>query len=225
VKERYPELRWRAIATTLAIGFLMVFLRLGWVQIVRGGHWVEQAELSSTEVQKVLARRGSILDRRGQVLAGTEIYANVGVARPDEWLGSTYPARVAPLLGMTERELRRRLRGRTEHTVVAKDLLLDAMTRNTLTTTPNMSVDLRVRRLHPHGDLARQLLGIVSNQGKGVSGLEQLHESALAGTPGEVLVWQDAHEGIRARRYRVEPVDGADIVTTIDLRVQSILED
>ena len=37
MKERYPELRWRTIATTLAIGFLMVFLRLGWVQIVRGG--------------------------------------------------------------------------------------------------------------------------------------------------------------------------------------------
>jgi cell division protein FtsI/penicillin-binding protein 2 len=224
MKERYPELRWRVIAVVLGIAFAAVFLRLGWVQVVRDGYWKGQAEVSSTDVRPVLARRGKILDRRGQVLAGTEIYANVGVARPHLWLKTDYPARVAPLLGLTERELRRKLDGQTGHTIVARDMLLDAVTRNELTTTPNVSVDQRLRRLRPHGDLARQILGIVSNSRKGVSGLEKIHEEVLAGTAGEVLVRQDAYEGIRSRRYRVKPVDGADIVTTLDLRIQSILE-
>lgn len=224
MKERYPELRWRALALSLGVAFLAVFLRLGWVQIVRAEHWKGEAEISSTEVRMVPARRGRILDRRGQVLADTEIYATVGVARPQQWLETEYPAKVAPLLGMAESELRRRLRGRTEHTVVARDMLLDGLARNALSTTPNMSVEQRLRRLHPHGDLAQHLLGIVSRSGTGVSGLEQMHEADLAGTEGEVLVRQDAYEGIRSRRYRVEPTDGADIVTTLDLRVQSILE-
>ena len=82
MKERYPELRWRVVAATLGVVFVAVFLRLGWVQLVRAEHWKGEAEISSTEIRMVPARRGRILDRRGQVLAGTEIYADVGVARP-----------------------------------------------------------------------------------------------------------------------------------------------
>jgi stage V sporulation protein D (sporulation-specific penicillin-binding protein) len=115
VKERYPELRWRVVAVTLGIAFAAIFLRLGWVQVVRGEHWKGRAEISSTDVRPVLARRGRILDRRGQVLAGTEIYANVGVARPQQWLKTTYPSRVAPLLGITEKELRRRATNSRPH--------------------------------------------------------------------------------------------------------------
>ena len=63
MKERYPELRWRVVAVTMGIAFAAVFLRLGWVQIVRAEHWKGQAEISSTDVRTVPARRGRILDR------------------------------------------------------------------------------------------------------------------------------------------------------------------
>lgn len=224
MKERYPELRWRMLATLLAIGFCAIFLRLGWVQVVRGGHWEQIAKRSSTEVQTIEARRGRLLDRRGQVLARTEILTSVGVARPDRWLESAFPAEVARILGMEESEIRRRLRGRTAHTVLVQNQLLDAQERQALRCIPNMSVDTTTRRIHPHGEYARQLLGIVSHSGEGVSGLERLHEGVLAGRPGQSLLRQDAKERLRARFVLAAPLDGADVYTTLDLRVQAILE-
>lgn len=224
MKERYPELRWRVLAICFSIAFMLVFLRLGWVQVVRGGHWKHQARISSTELETLPARRGRILDRRGQVLVRTEILASVGVAHPQKWLLTKHPARVASLISMTESELRRRLAGRDAHTVLVKDAPLDGPTRYELSTIPNMSIELRTRRIRPHGEMAHQLLGNVSKVGEGVSGLERIFESQLAGTDGRALVRQDASENARARIVVDKPVDGADLTTTLDLRVQSILE-
>jgi stage V sporulation protein D (sporulation-specific penicillin-binding protein) len=224
LRERYPELRWRGLAALIGIAFCAVFLRLGWIQVVRGSHWERVAELSSTEVQTIEARRGRLLDRRGQVLARTEILTTVGVARPHEWLATDYPSEVAGQIGIPEPELRRRLAGRRSHTVIVRDALLDAHQRQALRCIPNMSVDTSVRRVRPHGDLARHVLGNVSRAGEGVSGLERTHDEILAGTPGEGILRQDGLGGLRSRVTRIEPVDGSDVVSTLDLRVQAILE-
>lgn len=224
MKERYPELRWRSLALCFGAAFFLVFLRLGWVQVVRSDHWKAQARVSSTETTTMHARRGSLLDRRGQVLVRTEILTTVGVARPDEWLTTTHPEKVAALIGVPEREIRSRLRGRDGHTVLVKDAALDGPTRYELSTIPNMSVELKTRRLRPHGQMAHQLLGNVSEAGEGISGLERIHDSRLAGRNGVALLRQDATERARSRLVIEEPVDGVDVVTTLDLRVQSILE-
>lgn len=224
MRERYPEVRWRALVMVIAVAFGAVFLRLGWVQVVRAEHWKKVAELSSTEVQTIEARRGRLLDRRGQVLARTEIFTSVGVARPDEWLEKGYLPEVSRVLGIDEQEIRRRLAGRTTHTFLAKNLLLDARQRQALRCIPNMSVDTSTRRIRPHGDFARHILGNVSRAGEGVSGLERLLDDVLSGRPGEEILRQDARERLRSRFERVAPVDGADVYTTLDLRVQAILE-
>jgi cell division protein FtsI/penicillin-binding protein 2 len=203
---------------------MCVFLRLGWVQVVRAEVWKERARISSTEVEVMEARRGQILDRRGNVLARTDIYTSVGVARPHEWLGTEYVADVATMIGLSERTIRQRLAGRTTHTILVEDALLDASTRQRLCSMPNMSVDSQSRRVRPHGRTARHLLGNVTLAGEGNSGLERTCDEVLSGRPGERLLRQDALEQLRSRATLVAPVDGSDVVTTLDLRVQSILE-
>lgn len=56
-------------AAGLLFGLVVVWLRVGWLQIARHDHYAERADLN--QEQRVLQRptRGNLLDREGQVLA------------------------------------------------------------------------------------------------------------------------------------------------------------
>ena len=43
MRDRYPQQRWRMLATVLGVGFMCIFLRLGWVQVVRAEFWQKRA--------------------------------------------------------------------------------------------------------------------------------------------------------------------------------------
>ncbi len=81
-----------------------------------------------------------------------------------------------------------------------------------------------VQRVKPFGSLASRTIGdVYADETKGGrSGLEQSYNDLLTGTPGfstrqkVANTWQEIIE--------VEPVDGMDIVTTIDIDIQDISE-
>lgn len=82
-------------------------------------------------------------------------------------------------------------------------------------------------RTYPQGSLASQLLGFVNNDGVGKYGLEQALNKQLTGTPGQVKAVTDASGvPLAASKDNVQqaPVNGQDVVTTIDLPMQAKME-
>jgi cell division protein FtsI (penicillin-binding protein 3) len=81
-----------------------------------------------------------------------------------------------------------------------------------------------VKRLNPYGTLALRTIGDVygnySREGK--NGLEMQYDSLLRGTPG--LGTQRKINGRMVIENDVDPVDGKDIVSTIDVEIQDITE-
>ncbi len=89
-----------------------------------------------------------------------------------------------------------------------------------------ITVEKRMRRSNPYGDMARRSIGGVGEQSnrqiRGISGLEKALDSLLYGTPGvakkipltrRIVNWTD-----------VPPVPGYDIRTTIDINIQDLVE-
>jgi cell division protein FtsI (penicillin-binding protein 3) len=79
------------------------------------------------------------------------------------------------------------------------------------------------QRYHPHGDLARGVLGaVLDNEGTG--GIEQAFEEILRGIPGrEVVARNNTGQTIPGERYVFEPPkSGRDIVLTLDMDLQEI---
>jgi|TARA_B100000745_G_scaffold82166_1_gene51102 cell division protein FtsI (penicillin-binding protein 3) len=79
------------------------------------------------------------------------------------------------------------------------------------------------QRYHPHGDLARGVLGaVLDNEGTG--GIEQAFEEILRGIPGrEVVARNNMGQTIPGERYVFEPPkSGRDIVLTLDMDLQEI---
>ena len=82
-------------------------------------------------------------------------------------------------------------------------------------------------RRYNYGGIASHVVGYVDKDGMGIDGLELYYQDYLKGTPGHRAVQRDRTGEIKAyvAGRTVEPVDGQDLILTIDLELQAIMED
>lgn len=78
------------------------------------------------------------------------------------------------------------------------------------------------RRVYPQNELARRTIGLTGDQGN--YGIEAAYREELAGTDGRALMQRIARgfTGRVAGAQHREPVDGLDVVTTLDLELQDV---
>lgn len=210
--------------------FGVVAARLGFLQIIDGPNLSAKAESQRTNRIVLHARRGTIFDRNGNVLAMSEqcqtVYAN-----PQE---VDDPSGVAAALADA-------LGGE-------RDDYVDLLTQDTTFVYVQRQVDQSVadelasllqerdlggiyflddtRRVYPYGSVGAQVLGMVNVDGQGTSGLEYQYNDLLTGTDGEMLV-ETGLTGtpIAGGAAQVtEAVNGTDIVISIDVDLQQACE-
>lgn len=83
------------------------------------------------------------------------------------------------------------------------------------------------QRYYPYGSMACHALGFTGSDGAGQYGLELQYNSLLAGTNGKYITARDSHGNEMPYEYQsyIEAQDGYSIVTTIDVNVQTVLEE
>ena len=83
------------------------------------------------------------------------------------------------------------------------------------------------KRIYPYTDLGKQVFGIVNAEHRGAAGAEQAFEESLRGVDGWAIYQKDAlNRNFVTIDYPVEqPIDGNDIVLTINQLYQAIVED
>ncbi len=87
-------------------------------------------------------------------------------------------------------------------------------------------VNAASKRYYPYSSLASHTLGFTGSDNNGLYGLEYYYDDVLSGTDGKYIIARDAYGKEMPFDYEsyVEAIDGNSIVTTIDMRVQSVLE-
>ncbi|MDR0565989.1 MAG: transpeptidase family protein [Prevotellaceae bacterium] len=99
-----------------------------------------------------------------------------------------------------------------------------------LRSTPNrggLIVETQTRRLQPYEDMARNTIGRINGEGKGYIGIEYFFDKELAGKPG----METQHRTVGKKQWiplrtkpDVEPVEGCDVITTLDVDLQEMAE-
>lgn len=219
----------------LAGAFLLVIGRIATLTIRDAEALTQRGVSQWTKAGTVTARRGSILDRHGNLLA---ISATAYTVTADPRLVTDIPAflkALEPILPLDEEAAAKKLSDNTKGSVILKrqvtretvDLLRtlkqEAPEKACLAA---LSFDEDVSRWYPQNTLLSQVLGLTTIDSEGQSGLESQYEDVLSGTPGSYLRQVDARNRTLAgtEGWYIPSQEGSSIKLTIDTTIQQIVE-
>lgn len=220
------RIRGRGRLDIVAAGVLAIFFLLGvrlfYVQVLRYPHYRKAQSRQVVRAQPVPSRRGRILDRNGRPLAFDIVGYDVSVVkkrlRPED------VEVLAEAISEPANAVRARL-GRTGRFVtLRRGMTLTPAGVRRLSALPGVCVEKKSFRQYPFGTLAAQALGFVDGEGEGRDGVEKTFDRYLRGTPGEMVVLKDEDGDPLAMRSRREPIDGQDLVLTLDIDLQMIVD-
>jgi len=218
----------RRIGTVFGLFFLLLVLAAGrtvYLGVVRGGALRKAASSQQVTTETVTAPRGTITDRSGVDLAVSEPAQDISA---DPYLITDPLAaseRLAPLLGLSEATVLRRLSEHTGFVYLARALPGPQAERVLALRIAGVQGTPVMRRVYPRGVLASQVVGIVGTEGGGLAGLEYSRNSELTGHPGERRVVSDAiGQPVSITESRAE-TPGESLKLTLDANIQQRAED
>ena len=172
-------------------------LKAGHLGLIQGGGLSHAATSQQQDTQPVFARRGAIVDRNGVALATSEPADDVSATPYLVKKPVAASAKLAPLLGVDEAELIKKLSVRgggdgSGFAFLARRVPTSVSDQIAALGLAGIDVTPGSRRTYPHGALAAQLLGTVNIDGKGNFGLENTSDKALRGEDtSEIQAAQD----------------------------------
>ncbi|MCF8055420.1 MAG: PASTA domain-containing protein [Desulfocapsa sp.] len=163
--------------------------------------------------------RGTIYDRNFKELAQTLERVSLYV-RPREVKSIPETAEIlSGILGFPEPEITARL-GRDSHLVwLRRDIAQEDEERITALNLPGIYFHREFARTYPQQELASHLIGYSEND-LGLTGVEHYYNRLL----NQDRVWQEDIPGIDLKGLKQTSTNGHDLVLTIDMKIQAILE-
>ena len=219
---RLPAYRSRLVMLLVALAFLALALRAVYLQTVSDDFLQRQGEVRYGRTIELPASRGQVLDRNGVVLAKSLPAQAVWASPEDLKAGPEQLKRLAALLEMPERELRRRLADEDKTFVYLKRQVEASVAEQIAELRiPGVHQRKEYKRYYPEGEALAHVVGFTNVEDAGQEGIELAHDRVLAGTTGSRRVIRDrlgrAIEDVGAIRH---PRDGGDLQLSIDTKIQ-----
>ncbi len=215
---------WILVLTLAGCGALAA--RLAWIQVWRGPALFRRASAIRTRMVPVQARRGTIIDQQGEILAES-VGADSVYATPAQVVNRVATSvAVARVLGLDPARVERRLSQRLATVWLARKVGTAQAVAVRRLALPGIHIVQESRRIYPMGMFAAQVLGFVGIDNQGQSGVELSYNRALSGRPGAIVTETDARNhpipgGIN--RY-VPPVPGDTLQLTLSVPLQRIVQ-
>jgi cell division protein FtsI/penicillin-binding protein 2 len=226
VTEGISTTRLRVLFALFAVATVLLSLRVGYWQTIGRSALLEGATDQLRSEIVILAQRGVIRDRNGAILATTvdlrSLYA-IPKRIPDH---AAAAAKLAPVLATPAATIRAALDSGAEWLYLKRRLPEPVAKAVEALAIPGLGFEPEPKRLYPNDALAAHLLGFVNDDGVGQYGVEGAYDKILRGVPGRLVVERDPKDRELALGLRtaVPPTNGADLVLTIDLVVQTTIE-
>ncbi len=217
---------------TVVFGTFAALLGLGvWqladYQIVEASTYRDRADQYRVLEQEILAKRGTIYDRNGNVLTSSVECQNVYVNPQLIEDADEAVAALVEVLGVDEDTCRESVTSDTTFVYIKRQV--DEEDAETLEEYGIAGIEFEqtVKRVYPYENLASQVLGVVNIDNEGVSGLESYYDEKLTGTNGSIVRERGADGSyIAGGAYKkVAAQDGTDLVLTLDVNIQATAEE
>ena len=239
VQLRFPVKRAGAAIAVIALLLCTLLGRVWWLETDGRAKILDRANRQQEMTERLPARRGSIFDSTGQLLAGS-IQTQTVFVDPKEMI-EAYDAKpggqaqlekdirpLAALLDEDPLELVQQIGDKcpARYLEIANEVSTETLARIQALKFPGVGIMPHNERQYPMGSLAAHILGGVGADGKGLEGLEMQCNELLSGIDGSKRSMKDSQRraiGTVADDYR-PPQHGQHLVLTIDANIQLIVE-
>ncbi len=239
--------RLQIIFIILVALMVCLIIRVGYWNIIEGEWLQSQAQSQWISDSKIMPKRGTIFDRNMNILAQSAAADTVAVV-PEQVKDedAEYVANaLAQILEMDKNALKekittkvRKLEDGTEKKIgevwlkrqisVEQSEAIKALKEQKESGAKMKGVKLvsDVKRYYPNKEFATQLIGYTDLDGVGQTGIEKRYNSVLEGRQGRMVAEQDTHNNDipNGQELFIAPVNGQNVILTIDEVVQSFLE-
>ncbi len=239
VKQTFKKRSNTLLAIILILGLGAAISRLGYLQIFMADELQQKAVDQQLADTVISAKRGTIYDANGKVLAAS---------------ASVWRVVLAPVYFETDEERHIVARGLSEILEVDEDKIFEKSQQKSYYVEIKRQVERDTRekilefvdkiteendingncifliedykRYYPYGDLASSVIGFTGSDDQGLSGVEFQYDDDLTGTPGRLITAINAHGTAMPFQYsqNIDAIDGYNLTLTIDETIQSIAE-
>ena len=221
------NLQRRFVATLIIIATLFVALlgRVFYLQIIKGKdlqilaaeEWLRDLPLSS--------KRGEIYDCNGVSLASTITTYDIYVRARNVEDPVTLATQRSKALNLEYEKVYNKVTNKSLSEILIKMQVSEEVALP-LTKFKGVYLSQNVARIYPYNELLTQVLGYCTIDNIGQAGLELYYNKYLKGIDGKSLTQTNAQgkEIENSLGYYIPSVAGANLHTTIDVQMQSILE-
>ena len=243
------DILWRVYLSFLGIVVigLVVLGRAFYIQRVQGSHWIAMADSLHQRIVALDADRGTIYSDNGEMLSTSlpyfDIYMDFKADGLIEKNGKRFRenldafsaalARQFPEKSKLQykRDLEKGYKSGTRYYPLLKKMSFEDYKAfrefplvNQGRNKSGVIVEVNNKRVNPYGLLANRTIGLARENAQNV-GLENTYDSLLKGQTGKRLVrFIAGGAAMPVEGYEIEPENGKDIITTLDVNMQDIAE-
>lgn len=243
------DILWRVYLCFIGIGLicLVVLGKAIYIQRFQGAYWRNLSDSIHQKYVELSADRGSIYSDDGNMLSTSvpyfDIYIDFGADGLREKDGKRFKQNLDSLsfclaglfkdqtVSAYKKELLQGYRGNDRFFSLQSNVSFEQykMLRNfpLVRLGKNKSgfiVKINSKRLNPFGLLANRTIGLARENSQNV-GLERTYDTALKGQNGKQLVrYIAAGNYVPVEGYEIDPENGKDVVTNIDVNIQDLAE-
>lgn len=222
----------------LLVGFGAVVLRIGYLQLIKGEELSQRAVEQQLHDTEISAKRGTIYDRNGKVLAQSASVWRVVMAPAyftEEEQREYVASQLSDILDMEYSDVLEMTRQNVYYVSVkrkieskVRDKIIELQDR--VEEKFNLSNVIQLlddyKRYYPYNDLASCVIGFTGDDEQGLEGVEFQYNKYLSGTNGRLVSAKNSNGTDMPFEYEqnIDAQDGNNLVLTIDETVQAIVE-
>ncbi|HEY4554410.1 MAG TPA: stage V sporulation protein D [Bacillaceae bacterium] len=208
--------------------FLIIDLRLGYVQFVLGDELTDRARDSWSRNIPFEPERGQITDRNGIPVATNKSAPTVYVIPRQIEDAAEASGRLAAALNMPQEKLYKQMTkiSSIERIQEGRKISFEKAREIRALNIKGVYIAEDSKRHYPFGSYLSHVLGFTGIDNQGLMGLELYYDQELRGSRGSVQFFSDA-KGRRMPNMSDDyepPMDGFDLRLTIDTKIQTIME-
>lgn len=210
------------VVSVVILVAIVLMLRLTYLMVFKSEEYAAAAKALHERERSIKAKRGSIYDANGVLLATNKPVCTISVIHAQ----LTDPERVIKLLsqelGLSEEKVRKRVEKVSSIERIKSNVDKEIADRIREYDLDGVMVDEDYKRYYPYDSLASKVLGFTGSDNQGVIGLEVKYDKYLKGIDGTILTLTTAYgvEIKNAAEDRIEPQAGNDLYLSLDINMQ-----